>query len=132
MKTSWMRNTLAAGFALLAAAAAASPPRPLPPPNIAPAPPREEEPEFSPSVRAVHDAGSLRDKQTALGALLEHSAADGSLTQAEYQRAHHELNSIQHQEDQMRRRHRGLLTDTDAFHIEARIETLARSIRWTH
>ena len=63
---------------------------------------------------------------------IDRGVADGSLDRREAHRVHEELRSIHGEEDHMRMRHDGRLSDGDRAMLEGRLDDLSHQIHWMH
>jgi hypothetical protein len=61
---------------------------------------------------------------------IDHGRADGSLDRREARRVQHELIRIRHDEDRLRYRSGGRLTDRDRMMLQDRLDHLSDQIRW--
>jgi len=81
-------------------------------------------------VGGGHGDWTLKQREDWLTSRLEKAAADGSLDRHEYERVNHDLASIHADEDQLRDRHEGQLTDTETAALEVRLDGVAGQIHW--
>jgi hypothetical protein len=61
---------------------------------------------------------------------IDRGVADGSLDRREAYRVHAELRSIRREEDHMRMRHEGRLSEDDRIVLENRLDDLSHQIHW--
>jgi hypothetical protein len=61
---------------------------------------------------------------------IDRAVANGSLDRREAHRVHDELRGIHHEEDHMRMRHDGRLSDEDRGVLENRLDNLSHQIHW--
>jgi hypothetical protein len=104
---------------------------------LAAAPAVHAQPVESPAVDAsavVGDSGNwtLQQRERWLDSRLDKARADGSLDHHEFDRVRHELARIHDDEDQLRDRHNGQLTDNENADLEARLNGVADQIHWLH
>jgi hypothetical protein len=113
---------LAAGLALASAAAHAQPPD------------RRERVTVYPAGRDDLDRGgwTLKRREDWLNDRINKAHDEHVLDGHEADRAHHELDRLRDDENRMRGRHDGQLTDDETFSLEARLDGLADQIVQSH
>ncbi len=84
------------------------------------------------AVVSDHGDWTLRQREDWLKDRLDKAKDDHSIDRAEYDRVHDHLNEIRHDEDRMRDRHDGQLTDNETATLEARLDGVADQIHWLH
>ncbi len=72
----------------------------------------------------------IHDQLKLLDVRVDRDLAQGSLSQAEADRAHREINRIEDETRSDRVRNDGHLTDADATRLQARIDRLRGTVRW--
>ena len=92
----------------------------------------QTDPDTAPAVSATHGDWTLRQREDWLSDRLEKSRDDGSLDHHEYERAKMALSDLRREEDHMRDRAHGQLTDNETADIEARLDDMAAKIHWAH
>jgi hypothetical protein len=83
-------------------------------------------------VATEHGDWTLGQREEWLHSRLDKARDDGSLDRGEYERVRHELEGIHHEQDRMRDMHDGQLTDNETQDLEARLDSVAAQIHWTH
>ncbi len=81
-------------------------------------------------VGGGHGDWTLKQREDWLASRLDKAKDDGSLDSHEYERVHHDLAGIRADEDQLRDRHEGQLTDTETAALEVRLDGVAGKIHW--
>jgi len=133
-----MRNFAAAGAGMVLGLAVAG--VACTQPELAPPPPASEGPVAPifagpppptdvPGVALPRRPATLHEREDALDALLDSELADGSIDKDVGARARLELDSIRFTEDRLRSHNHGVLTDADAFALDARLRKVGGIIR---
>jgi hypothetical protein len=88
-------------------------------------------PMMTPAVSG-HGDWTLGHREEWLHSRLDKARDDGSIDTHEYDRVQHELSDIHRDQQSMRDMHDGQLTDNENAQLEARLDSVAAQIRWTH
>jgi hypothetical protein len=83
-------------------------------------------------VGGGHGDWTLKQREDWLVSRLDKARGDGSVDNHEYERVRHDLAGIRDDEDQLRGRHEGQLTDVETASLEARLDGVAGQIHWLH
>ncbi len=84
------------------------------------------------SAVAGHGDWTLKQREDWLSNRLDKARDDGSVDNHEYGRVRHDLSGIHDDEDQLRSRHEGQLTDAETAALEVRLDGVAGQIHWLH
>jgi hypothetical protein len=79
-----------------------------------------------------HGDWTLREREDWLSDRLDKSRDDKSLDHHEYDRARQELDDLRHEENHMRDRGHGQLTDNETADLEVRLDAMAAKIHWAN
>jgi hypothetical protein len=73
---------------------------------------------------------SLDQREALFQSRLDQALADGSIGEADFDRGKAELDAIKAEDQRLRERGQGRLTDSQVFLLGARLHDLSGSIRW--
>ena len=88
--------------------------------------------DMAPAAVQGHGNWTLRQREEWLNRRIDASRDNGALNHGEYDRVHHELGNIRHQEDAMRDGQHGQLTDNETTDLETRLDDIASKIHWAN
>jgi hypothetical protein len=97
---------------------------------MAPATLVSAQPDEAPAAAPAHGNWTLKEREKWLEERINRSRDDGSLAHSEFDHVRRELGDIRHDEDRMRDRHDGQLTDNETTRLEARLDNVAATIHW--
>ena len=84
------------------------------------------------AVVSEHGDWTLKQREDWLSSRLDKARDDGSLDHREFERVRHDLARIRDDEEHLRDRHDGQLTDNETTTLEARLDGVADQIHWLH
>ena len=83
-------------------------------------------------VRSNSGNWTLKQREEWLNSRIDKARDGHDLDGREADRVHHELDRIRDDENHMRDRHDGQLTDNETATLEARLDDMASKIQWAH
>lgn len=85
-----------------------------------------------PAVATRHGSWTLKEREDWLRHKIDASRDNGALDRGEHDRVRHQLDDIHHDEDAMRHKQDGQLTDNQTSRLEARLDEVAARIHWAN